>query len=352
MEETELEGTADYWELENMIQLAKDLRGVTPYVYGGGHSDWDTQKDMSTPTGLDCSSLVCWALYNGMGIEFLFSESQDFALCPPSSTFSQYLDTVGTGVGGLQEAKRGDLVVTPGHIDIYLGYSEEHNTHLSMHALNEGVGLKIAPPGAGRDLTQARVLRIDYEGIINGDYPDISFDASRIKDSGIETDLDNFSDYEGGDDDERSEGSGEATGSLDYDPFIERSPVQNNTGLDQGDGTAQLSSDFSYYFNQIIMWFVNAVTVVVFILYGLFIGVLAAMIVLMAAHNHYFTGPLPKLILGQKAIDGFSERGIAGMFVPLLIRALVPTFLFAIALTGYINGFQAIIMEMLVNILP
>lgn len=148
-----------------------------------------------------------------------------------------------------------------------------------------------------------------------------------------------------------TDGSG-PTGNLDYDPFIERNPVQNNTGLDQGDGTAQLSSDFSYYFSQIIMWFVNAVTVVVFILYGLFIVILALLVILMAAHNHYFTGPLPKLILGQKAIEGYSERGIAGMFVPLLIRILIPTFLFTIALTGYINGFQALIMEMLINILP
>lgn len=144
-------GTASN-EIENMIAVGKTLIGKTPYVYGGGHHDWETQKGKDIPTGLDCSSYVAWAMYRGMGI--------DLGMAPVSGSFGQYLDEVATGT--LVGAKRGDIIAHSGHIEIYLGEGED-GKHYSLHATNERQDVNITEVNWGNGVEGKEILRINLD---------------------------------------------------------------------------------------------------------------------------------------------------------------------------------------------
>lgn len=150
------EGTADS-DIENMIAVGKTLIGKTPYVYGGGHGTWNTQKDMDVPTELDCSSFIAWALYRGMGI--------DMGSAPVSGDFKNYFEVVGTG--SLDKAKRGDFVADAGHIEIYLG-KDDSGTPYSLHAGNERDDIKITKTSWGESLSGKTIVRPNLDDAKSG----------------------------------------------------------------------------------------------------------------------------------------------------------------------------------------
>lgn len=161
-------GTASA-EIENMIEVGKTLMGKTPYVWGGGHHDWQTQKDKDIPDGLDCSSYVAWVLYNGMGI--------DIGLAPVSGDFENYFEKVATGT--LDGAKRGDMVASDGHIEIYLG-DDANGKPMSLHATNDRTHITITETNWGDGMSGKTVLRprvADAKEGKNG----LKYDASLIK---------------------------------------------------------------------------------------------------------------------------------------------------------------------------
>lgn len=161
-------GTASA-EIENMIELGKTLMGKTPYVWGGGHHDWQTQKAKDIPDGLDCSSYVAWALYNGMGI--------DIGLAPVSGDFENYFEKVATGT--LDGAKRGDIVASDGHIEIYLG-EDDNGKPMSLHATNDRTHITITETNWGDGMSGKVVLRpsvADAKAGKNG----LKYDESLIK---------------------------------------------------------------------------------------------------------------------------------------------------------------------------
>lgn len=141
------EGTASK-EIENMIAVGKTLIGKTPYVYGGGHSDWEKQKELDVPTGLDCSSYLAWVLYHGMGI--------DMGLAPVSGSFGTYFEEVSKG--SLDGAQRGDIIFNDGHIEIYLG-KDGKGTPYSLHATNERTDVTITETNWGNGMTGKTVVR-------------------------------------------------------------------------------------------------------------------------------------------------------------------------------------------------
>lgn len=135
-------------DIENMIAVGKTLIGKTPYVYGGGHHDWEEQSKLDTPTGLDNSSFVAWVLYRGMGI--------DTGYAPISGNYENYFNTV--NVGTLEGVKRGDLIVDDRHIEIYLG-QDDSGKHYSLVATNDRNNVTITETNWGRGVSEKTVIR-------------------------------------------------------------------------------------------------------------------------------------------------------------------------------------------------
>ena len=134
--------------IENMIAVGKTLIGKTPYVYGGGHHDWEEQSKLDTPTGLDNSSYVAWVLYRGMGI--------DIGYAPISGNYENYFNTV--NVGTLEGVQRGDLIVDDRHIEIYLG-QDESGKHYSLNATNDRNNVTITETNWGRGVGTKTIIR-------------------------------------------------------------------------------------------------------------------------------------------------------------------------------------------------
>lgn len=134
--------------IENMIAVGKTLIGKTPYVYGGGHHDWEEQSKLDTPTGLDNSSYVAWVLYRGMGI--------DIGYAPISGNYENYFNTV--NVGTLEGVQRGDLIVDDRHIEIYLG-QDGSGKHYSLNATNDRNNVTITETNWGRGVSEKTVIR-------------------------------------------------------------------------------------------------------------------------------------------------------------------------------------------------
>lgn len=145
------QGTAND-DIENMIEVGKSLVGQTQYVYGGGHSDWEEQKSLEVPTGLDNSAYVAWVLYRGMGV--------DMGLAPISGDYDEYFDTV--SVGSLEGVQRGDLIADDRHIEIYLG-KDETGTHYSLTATNDRTNVAIVETNWGLDMGSKSVMRPKIE---------------------------------------------------------------------------------------------------------------------------------------------------------------------------------------------
>ena len=139
-------------DIENMIEVGKSLIGQTPYVYGGGHSDWENQKDLEVPTGLGNSSYVTWVLYRGMGI--------DMGYAPTSSNFDNYFDTI--NVGSLEGVERGDLIADESSVEIYLGQDED-GKHYSLLATNDRSGISIQETNWGLGVTTKSIIRPSIE---------------------------------------------------------------------------------------------------------------------------------------------------------------------------------------------
>lgn len=135
-------------DIENMIEVGKTLIGKTPYVYGGGHHDWEEQSKLDTPTGLDNSSYVAWVLYRGMGI--------DIGYAPISGNYENYFNTV--NVGTLEGVQRGDLIVDDRHIEIYLG-QDESGKHYSLTATNDRNNVTITETNWGRGVGTKTIIR-------------------------------------------------------------------------------------------------------------------------------------------------------------------------------------------------
>ena len=87
-----------------------------PYVYGG----------TSLTNGADCSG-------------FVMSVYQNFGISLPRTSGEQ--GQCGTNVGGLENARPGDLVSYSGHIGIYIGNGQ------IVHASSSNTGIKVS--GAG-----------------------------------------------------------------------------------------------------------------------------------------------------------------------------------------------------------
>jgi len=165
-------GTASN-EIENMLTVGKSLIGKTPYVWGGGHGDWNEQKDKDIPKGLDCSSFIAWALYRGMGI--------DIGLAPTSDNYGQYFDKIDTG--SLDKAKRGDIVAGNGHIEFYLGKGDD-GKHYSVHAANERQDITITEVNWGQGVSGKEILRVNLEDAKNGKNG-LSYKPDVIMDGGV-----------------------------------------------------------------------------------------------------------------------------------------------------------------------
>lgn len=135
-------------DIENMIAVGKTLIGKTPYVYGGGHHDWEEQSKLDTPTGLDNSSYVAWVLYRGLGI--------DIGYAPISGNYENYFNTV--NVGTLEGVQRGDLIVDDRHVEIYLG-QDESGKHYSLNATNDRNNVTITETNWGRGVSEKTVIR-------------------------------------------------------------------------------------------------------------------------------------------------------------------------------------------------
>lgn len=225
-------GTASQ-EIENMIAHGKSIIGKTPYVLGGGHGNWDSQKNKDIPDGLDCSSFVTWTMYRGMGVLAGGGVQATRVMRP-------YYDEVGKG--SLDNAKRGDLVWTPGHVEIYLGKNSSGD-HITLHAQNSRKDIGITKAYWGQGLSSARVLRINMEDAKAGKNG-LSYDSSRIVDVGVR----GVSKEEGGTD---AEQSGEmAWGEFDeemlfqwLDPIVDFKGSSNtHSKSDPGEKTSESKS--------------------------------------------------------------------------------------------------------------
>lgn len=144
-------------EIEHYIEVGRRLEGATKYVYGGGHSNWDVQKEYNLPLEVDSSSFVAWALYKGMGI--------DMGKAPIASHFKNYFEEIAEG--DLSSAQRGDLIVSDNLVEIYLGQDEE-GKHLSLAATDKKNGITVIETNWGRNLEGVSVLRPSIEDAKEG----------------------------------------------------------------------------------------------------------------------------------------------------------------------------------------
>lgn len=149
-------GTAED-DIEHFIEVGRRLEGETEYVYGGGHSNWDIQKEYNLPLEVDSSSFVAWVLYKGMGI--------DIGKAPIASHFKNYFEEVAEG--DLTDARRGDIVVSDNLVEIYLGQDEE-GKYLSLAATDKENGIAVIETNWGRGLEGVSVLRPSIEDAKEG----------------------------------------------------------------------------------------------------------------------------------------------------------------------------------------
>ncbi len=111
---------------EQVVNYARQYIGNS-YRYGGS----------SLTSGTDCSG-------------FVMSIFQNFGISLPHS--SQALNSVGTAVSSLSEAKLGDILVYPGHCGIYIGNGK------LLSALNSKKGITICSATYNRITAIRRVL--------------------------------------------------------------------------------------------------------------------------------------------------------------------------------------------------
>lgn len=110
----------------DVVDFAVQFVG-NPYVYGG----------TSLTNGADCSGFVM-SVYKNFGVSLPHSSSAD--------------RSVGTDVGGLENAQPGDLVCYSGHVGIYIGDNQ------IVHASTPSTGIKISEADYRTPLAVRRVL--------------------------------------------------------------------------------------------------------------------------------------------------------------------------------------------------
>lgn len=143
-------------DVENMISVGKSIMGSTPYVYGGGHSDWEEQRDKDVPTGLDSSAYVSWVLYRGMGI--------DMGYAPIPSQYKEFFDEV--NATDMDDVERGDLILDDTTIEIYLG--EKDGKYYSLGATNDRGNISIIETNWGKGLDGKTVIRPSVDDAQSG----------------------------------------------------------------------------------------------------------------------------------------------------------------------------------------
>ena len=110
----------------DVVDFAVQFVG-NPYVYGG----------TSLTNGADCSGFVM-SVYENFGVSLPHSSSAD--------------RSVGTDVGGLENAQPGDLVCYSGHVGIYIGDNQ------IVHASTPSTGIKISEADYRTPVAVRRVL--------------------------------------------------------------------------------------------------------------------------------------------------------------------------------------------------
>lgn len=111
----------------SLMTHGASLVQVVPYVWGGGHGDFNNQ--LENPTGLDCSGFTSWC-YAKAGMSFGSLTSQAFK---SNSNFKHISSS---------ELIPGDLGVNGHHVGIYIG-KDSAGRNLWLHAESTKTGIVI-----------------------------------------------------------------------------------------------------------------------------------------------------------------------------------------------------------------
>lgn len=111
----------------SLMTHGASLVQVVPYVWGGGHGDFNSQ--LENPTGLDCSGFTSWC-YAKAGMSFGSLTSQSFK----SNNNFRHISA--------SELIPGDLGVNSHHVGIYIG-KDSAGRNLWLHAESSKTGIVI-----------------------------------------------------------------------------------------------------------------------------------------------------------------------------------------------------------------
>ena len=118
----------------------------------------DKSKNYSGKYYVDCSSYVTWVLY-----EYALANGKDnmkdyFSYQRNSTTFASIGANGGNSylkvVNGLENARAGDILVTPGHVEFLSSYTRNSNGSLNIKVYNCGSDSSIKAPGITTSVTK------------------------------------------------------------------------------------------------------------------------------------------------------------------------------------------------------
>lgn len=118
----------------------------------------DQSKTYNSKRYVDCSSFVTWALYEYARANGLTDMMNYFSYQRNSATFASigtnggnnYLKTVSS----LSDAKPGDILVTPGHVEFFSSYTKNSNGTYTIKVYNCGSDSCIKNPGITTSATK------------------------------------------------------------------------------------------------------------------------------------------------------------------------------------------------------
>ena len=118
----------------------------------------DKSKNYSGKYYVDCSSYVSWVLYEYALANGKTSMKDYFSYQRNSATFANIGANGGNSylkvVNGLGNAKAGDILVTPGHVEFLSSYTKNSNGSLNIKVYNCGSDASIKAPGVTTSLTK------------------------------------------------------------------------------------------------------------------------------------------------------------------------------------------------------
>lgn len=156
---------------------------------------------------------------------------------------------------------------------------------------------------------------------------------------------------EGGEETETgaTNGRGEYTGNLEFDPFEDGGVVNKSTGINDGN-SGTIHSQETYVVSQWIDIIVSIILIFLMVILASYMVFIAIIILLVSFTNSYVSdNKVIRALVGGKFLDKMVGNGVKSVFWEMMLRFLIGSVVLMIAITGMVNGLQYILIEAIKN---